>query len=97
MVAEYMKRVQARYVCGKCTPGKKGTRVIMDALLAIVEGRGEERLLDSILDIGDMLKHCKCTLCPTSSVPVLDAVTHFRDAFMNYTIRLNQYWGLLGS
>ena len=84
MVAEYMKRVQTRYVCGKCTPGKKGTRVIMDALLAIVEGRGSERDLDTILDLGELLKHCKCTLCPSSSVPVIDAVTHFRDAFLNY-------------
>ena len=40
MAAEYMKRVQTLYCCGKCTPGKKGTRVLMDALAAIVEGRG---------------------------------------------------------
>ena len=84
MVCEYMKRVQTSYVCGKCTPGKKGTRVIMDALLAIVEGRGSEALLDTILEVGDLLQHCKCTLCPSTSVPVLDAVTHFRDAFLNY-------------
>jgi formate dehydrogenase beta subunit len=51
MAAEYMARVQTRYVCGKCTPGKKGTRVIMDALAAIVEGRGSEGLLDTITDL----------------------------------------------
>ena len=84
MVAEYMKRVQTKYVCGKCTPGKKGTRVMMDALLRIVDGRGHERDLDTILDLGELLKECKCTLCPSSSVPVVDAVTHFRDAFVNY-------------
>jgi formate dehydrogenase beta subunit len=84
MVAEYMKRVQTQYVCGKCTPGKKGTRVVMDALAAIVEGRGSEKLLDTISEVGALLANCKCTLCPSSAVPVLDAVTHFRDAFLNY-------------
>ena len=84
MVAEYMRRVQTKYVCGKCTPGKKGTRVIMDALAGIIEGRGKEEDLDTILDVGSVLEHCKCTLCPSSSVPVIDAVTHFRDAFVNY-------------
>jgi len=84
MVAEYMKRVQTRYCCGKCTPGKKGTRVLMDALAAIVEGRGSEAHLDTIMDLGDLLANCKCTLCPSSTVPVVDAVKHFRDDFLAY-------------
>lgn len=84
MVAEYMRRVQTNYVCGKCTPGKKGTRVMMDGLTAIVEGRGSESLLDTLADLAELLKNCKCTLCPTAAVPVFDAITHFRDAFVNY-------------
>ncbi|HJV34052.1 FAD-dependent oxidoreductase [Geomonas sp.] len=84
MLAEYMKRAQEKYVCGKCTPGKKGTKVIMDALTAIVEGRGSEADLTSIEDVCQVIGHAKCTLCPSCTVPVLDAVTHFRDAFLNY-------------
>lgn len=84
MAAEYMKRVQTLYCCGKCTPGKKGTRVLMDALAAIVEGRGAEAHLDSIADLGDLLKNCKCTLCQSSAVPVVHAVTHFREDFLAY-------------
>ncbi len=30
MAAEYMTRVQEKYCCAKCTPGKKGTRVLQD-------------------------------------------------------------------
>nr|WP_281412917.1 FAD-dependent oxidoreductase [Geobacter grbiciae] len=79
-----MKRVQTLYCCGKCTPGKKGTRVLMDALAAIVEGRGTEAQLDTIADLGDLLANCKCTLCQSSTVPVIDAVKHFRDDFLAY-------------
>lgn len=84
MAAEYMKRVQTQYVCGKCTPGKKGTRVLMDVLAAIVAGSADAAVLDTIADLADLLQNCKCTLCPSSTVPVLDAVTHFRDDFLAY-------------
>ncbi|MBI1921404.1 MAG: FAD-dependent oxidoreductase [Geobacter sp.] len=84
MVAEYMKRVQLLYCCGKCTPGKKGTRVLMDALQDIVSGRGSEALLSTIEDLTDLLRNCKCTLCQSATIPVLDAVKHFRDDFLAY-------------
>jgi formate dehydrogenase beta subunit len=84
MAAEYMRRVQTLYCCGKCTPGKKGTRVLMDTLAGIVEGRGREADLETIADLHELLKNCKCTLCQSSAIPVLDAVTHFRDDFLAY-------------
>ena len=84
MVAEYMRRLQTMYVCGKCTPGKKGTKVLMDLFGAIVAGRGKEADLTVIEDLAELLKNCKCTLCPSSTVPVFDAVTHYRDDFLAY-------------
>ncbi|RNC66610.1 MAG: FAD-dependent oxidoreductase [Desulfuromonadales bacterium] len=82
MAAEYMRRVQTLYCCGKCTPGKKGTKVLADVLTAIAEGRAKEADLDTIEDLADLLTSCKCTLCQSSTVPVLDAVKHFRDDFI---------------
>jgi formate dehydrogenase (NADP+) beta subunit len=82
MAAEYMRRVQTLYCCGKCTPGKKGTKVMMDALAAIVAGHGTEADLAVIEDLAGLLKNCKCTLCPSSTVPVFDAVKYFRDDFL---------------
>ncbi|HLO26140.1 MAG TPA: FAD-dependent oxidoreductase [Geobacteraceae bacterium] len=84
MAAEYMRRVQTLYCCGKCTPGKKGTKVMMDALAAIVAGQAKEGDLAIIEDLAELLKNCKCTLCPSSTVPVFDAVRHFRDDFLAY-------------
>lgn len=84
MAAEYMRRVQTLYCCGKCTPGKKGTRVLMDALAAIIAGKASEAELATIEDLADLLKNCKCTLCQSSTVPVLDAVKYFRNDFLAY-------------
>jgi len=84
MAAEYMKRVQTQYCCGKCTPGKKGTKVLADVLAAIIEGRATEADLDTVDDLADLLTNCKCTLCQSSTIPVLDAVKHFREDFLAY-------------
>jgi hypothetical protein len=84
MAAEYAKRVQENYCCAKCTPGKRGTRVMQDTLARIVSGHGEERDLATIESIAGLLENCKCTLCMTSAVPVLDTVKHFRDDYFAY-------------
>jgi len=82
MTAEYMKRVQTLYCCGKCTPGKKGTKVLADLLAAILEGNAREADLDTFGDLTELLKNCKCTLCQSSTIPVLDAVQHFKADFL---------------
>jgi len=82
MTAEYMKRVQTLYCCGKCTPGKKGTKVLADLLAAVLEGAATEDDLDKIADLRELLKNCKCTLCQSSTIPVMDAVEHYRSDFV---------------
>ncbi len=84
MAAEYAKRVQEDFCCAKCSPGKKGTRVMQDTLARIVAGEGEESDLDTIENIADLLQNCKCTLCMTSAVPIADTVKHFRDDYLDY-------------
>ncbi|HKK01607.1 MAG TPA: FAD-dependent oxidoreductase, partial [Desulfuromonadales bacterium] len=82
MAAEYMKRVQEKYCCGKCTPGKKGTKVLQDTLARIAAGKGEERDLEIIEGLAALLGNCKCTLCMTAAVPVFDTVKYFRDDYL---------------
>ena len=84
MAAEYARRVQEDYCCAKCSPGKKGTRVLQDTLARIVAGEGEERDLQTIENIADLLRNCKCTLCQSSAVPIVDTVKHFRDDYLAY-------------
>ncbi|RLB72951.1 MAG: dihydropyrimidine dehydrogenase subunit A [Deltaproteobacteria bacterium] len=84
MAAEYAKHVQEDYCCAKCSPGKKGTRVMQDTLARIVSGKGEESDLDTIENIAELLQNCKCTLCMTSAIPIVDTVKHFRDDYIAY-------------
>jgi formate dehydrogenase beta subunit len=84
MAAEYARRVQEDYCCAKCSPGKKGTRVLQDTLARIVAGEGEESDLATIENVAELLQNCKCTLCMTSAIPVLDTVKHFRDDYLAY-------------
>ena len=84
MAAEYIKRVQDKYCCARCTPGKRGTRVMTDTLAKIVAGQGEEADLDTLTGLADLLDNCKCTLCMTAAKPIVDSVKHFRDDYLAY-------------
>jgi len=84
MAAEYIKRVQDKYCCARCTPGKRGTRVMTDTLAKIVAGQGEEADLETLTGLADLLDNCKCTLCMTAAKPIVDSVKHFRDDYLAY-------------
>jgi len=84
MAAEYMQRVQTLFCCGKCTPGKKGTKVLADLLQKVISGQAKEADLDQVADLNALLQNCKCTLCPSSTQPVLDAVQYYRADFLAY-------------
>jgi len=84
MAAEYAKRVQEDFCCAKCSPGKKGTRVMQDTLARILAGHGEEKDLATLENIAELLQNCKCTLCMTSAIPVIDTIKHFRADYLAY-------------
>ena len=84
MAAEYIKRVQDKYCCARCTPGKRGTRVMTDTLAKIVAGQGEEADLETLTGLADLLDNCKCTLCMTAAKPIVDSVKHCRDDYLAY-------------
>jgi len=90
MAAEYAKRVQEDYCCAKCSPGKKGTKVMQDALARILAGQGSEQDLTTIEGLADLLQNCKCTLCATSVIPVVDTIKHFRNDYLAYISGENQ-------
>jgi formate dehydrogenase beta subunit len=82
MAAEYIRRVQTLYCCGKCTPGKKGTKVLTDLFAGFNNGSAKAEDLDKVSVLAGLLRNCKCTLCQSSAKPLVDAVTHYREDFL---------------
>ena len=56
----------------------------MDLFQNVLNGRATEADLDTVGDLAELMKNCKCTLCQSATKPVFDAVTHFRDKFVAY-------------
>jgi formate dehydrogenase beta subunit len=81
MVRAYLAAVQGES-CGKCVPCRVGTKVMLDVMDRIVDGRGRMKDLDLLRRLGDFIKEgSKCTVGQTGTKPVLDAIEYFRGDF----------------
>jgi len=69
--------------CGKCFPCRVGTRVIAEILNRICSGRGQvEDLTKMELLARAIQQSSKCGIGQTAPVPLLLALEHFRDHFL---------------
>jgi formate dehydrogenase beta subunit len=81
MCTRYVEAVQAES-CGRCVPCRVGTRIILNILKAICEGKGKEEDLARIESLAASIKEgSKCQIGQTGLIPMLAALTHFRQAF----------------
>ena len=77
----FLEKVQQES-CGQCTPCRIGTKIMLEIMRGIAEGRGKEEDLTDIISIGKFVrKASKCTIGQTSPTPVIDAITYLRDEF----------------
>lgn len=68
--------------CGKCTPGREGTRRMLELLTKITEGRGELFDIDTLEELAIMVKDSAlCGLGQTAPNPVLSTIRYFRDEY----------------
>jgi len=83
LIRAYMEAVQ-KESCGKCTPCRVGTRIMLTILNRISEGQGEMEDLDKLKYLGEMiLRSSKCNLGQTGPRPVLDALEYFKTQFID--------------
>lgn len=68
--------------CGKCTPCRVGTRLMLECLERICAGEGKPGDIDWLIEMGHRVKsHSLCGLGQTAPNPVLTTIQYFRDEY----------------
>jgi NADH:ubiquinone oxidoreductase subunit F (NADH-binding) len=70
--------------CGKCTPCREGTEVMVEILGRLVNGEGTSGDMEVLQELSDTMKLSSlCGLGQTAPVPVLDTLKYFRGDYKN--------------
>lgn len=86
-VAKFFLEFTADESCGKCPPCRIGTRVMLDKLIDITEGRGKESDIDLLLDLShDIINTSLCGLGQTAPNPVLTTIKYFKHEYESHII-----------
>ena len=73
--------------CGKCTPGRIGTKRMLEILTRITEGKGTMKDLEELDELSQTVKtNSLCALGQTSSNPIVSTLTHFRDEYIAHIV-----------
>ncbi len=68
--------------CGACVPCRAGTCIMRNTVKRIMEGRGSEEDLRSLLELGSVMKVSnKCGLGQTAGNPVVSTIENFRPVY----------------
>lgn len=71
--------------CGKCPPCRVGTKILLDILTDITEGKGTEKDMDTLEDLSrDIIATSLCGLGQTAPNPVLTTLRYFRHEYESH-------------
>jgi NADH:ubiquinone oxidoreductase subunit F (NADH-binding)/NAD-dependent dihydropyrimidine dehydrogenase PreA subunit len=81
-LARYFTKFLTEESCGKCVPCRIGLDRMLHILTGIAEGRGTDKDLDLIEELGGVIKETSlCALGGTAPNPVLSTLRYFRDEY----------------
>ena len=84
-MAKFFLEFTAEESCGKCPPCRLGTRVMLDLLSDISEGRGKESDIELLQDLAvDIINTSLCGLGQTAPNPVLTTIKYFKDEYESH-------------
>ena len=74
--------------CGKCTPCREGTEVMLEILERLVKGDGQRDDIQTLEELSNVMALSSlCGLGQAASIPVLDTLKYFRN---DYEARISQ-------
>jgi NADH:ubiquinone oxidoreductase subunit F (NADH-binding) len=74
--------------CGKCTPCREGTEVMLEILERLANGDGQQEDIQTLEELSNVMALSSlCGLGQTASIPILDTLKHFRN---EYETRIKQ-------
>ncbi|MBI4964452.1 MAG: FAD-dependent oxidoreductase [Desulfomonile tiedjei] len=83
MIREYVSQIQAKYCCGKCITGIKGSKMILLTLDKMSRGEGADSDIDLLDRMADILNDAaKCSVCQSAGELLKDGLYHFREHFV---------------
>jgi NADH:ubiquinone oxidoreductase subunit F (NADH-binding) len=73
--------------CGKCTPCRQGTEVMVETLERFCRGEGSKKDIKALEDLSDtMMLTSLCGLGQAAPFPILDTLKYFRDDYEKRTL-----------
>ncbi len=84
-IAKFFLEFTADESCGKCVPCRVGTRILLDMLTDITEGRGKEDDIETLEDLGrDIIASSLCGLGQTAPNPILTTIRYFKHEYESH-------------
>lgn len=81
-IARFFMEFCKEEACGKCIPGREGTKQMLNILNRIYEGKGKTDDIAKIEELACVIqKTALCALCKTSANPVLSTLRYFRSEY----------------
>jgi NADH:ubiquinone oxidoreductase subunit F (NADH-binding)/(2Fe-2S) ferredoxin len=86
-VSKFFLEFTADESCGKCTPCRVGTQVMLDKITDITEGRGKPEDIENLQDLSrDIINTSLCGLGQTAPNPVLTTIKYFEEEYHQHIV-----------
>ncbi len=84
-IARYFMEFIQEESCGKCTPCREGTRIMLNILTKICHGQGTREDLDILEQLAyDIKDTALCGLGQTAPNPILSTLKYFREEYIEH-------------